>query len=67
NAANEVAVERFLSGDVGFRELADVVLRTLERFSSRAIESVEDARRVDSRARAIARDPHGESKSGEAE
>ena len=67
NAANEVAVERFLSGDVGFRELADVVLRTLERFSSRAIESIEDARRVDTRARAIARDPHGESKSGDAE
>lgn len=67
NAANEVAVERFLSGDVGFRELADVVLRTLERFSSRAIESVEDARRVDARARTIARGPYGESKSGDAE
>ena len=67
NAANEVAVERFLSGDVGFTELADIVLRTLERFSSRTIESVEDARRVDTRARAIARDPHGEPKSGDAE
>ncbi|WP_419859789.1 1-deoxy-D-xylulose-5-phosphate reductoisomerase [Candidatus Palauibacter sp.] len=67
NAANEIAVEMFLSGDVGFRELADVVLRTLERFSSRAIESVEDARRVDARARTIARGPYGESKSGDAE
>ena len=52
NAANEVAVERFLSGDVGFRELADVVLSTLQRFSSRAIESIEDARRVAPRPRA---------------
>ena len=67
NAANEVAVERFLSGGVDFPELHDVVLRTLERFSSRAIESVEDARCVDARARAIARDPSRESKSGDAE
>ena len=67
NAANEVAVERFLAGDVSFPELAEVVLRTLERFSPRAIASVEDARRVDGRARAIARAASGESKQGDAE
>ena len=54
NAANEVAVERFLAGRIGFEELAGVVLRTLEQFSSRAVESVEDVRRIDARARAVA-------------
>ena len=59
NAANEVAVERFLAGQVGFEELSGVVLRTLEGFSSRAIESVEDVRRIDARARGIAREAPG--------
>lgn len=59
NAANEVAVERFLAGRIGFRELSDVVLRTLDRFSSRSVESVEDVRRIDARARRLARDASG--------
>ena len=64
NAANEVAVERFLAGRIGFEELAGVVLRTLEQFSSRAVESVEDVRRIDTRARAIAREAPGRGSSG---
>ena len=59
NAANEVAVERFLAGRIGFRELSDVVLRTLDGFSSRSVESVEDVRRIDARARRLARDASG--------
>lgn len=59
NAANEVAVERFLAGRIGFRELSSVVLRTLDRFSSRPVESVEDVRRIDARARRLARDASG--------
>ena len=56
NAANEIAVERFLGGSIGFAELPTVVLRTLEQFSSRRLESVEEVRRVDARARAAARE-----------
>ena len=64
NAANEVAVERFLAGRIGFEELAGVVLRTLEQFSSRAVESVDDVRQVDARARAIAREAPGRASAG---
>lgn len=59
NAANEVAVERFLADRISFEELAGVVLRTLDRFSSRPLESLEDVRRIDARARAIAREASG--------
>ncbi|WP_420634558.1 1-deoxy-D-xylulose-5-phosphate reductoisomerase [Candidatus Palauibacter sp.] len=59
NAANEVAVESFLSGRIGFQELAEVVIHTLEQFSSRPVGSVEDARQVDARARNAARESAG--------
>ncbi|WP_419161832.1 1-deoxy-D-xylulose-5-phosphate reductoisomerase [Candidatus Palauibacter sp.] len=67
NAANEVAVESFLSGRIGFQELAGVVIRTLEQFSSRPISSVEDARHVDARARSVARKSARGMGSGDAE
>ncbi len=55
NAANEVAVQAFLTDRIGFRELADVVLRTLKRFSPRNLDSVEEVWAVDASAREVAR------------
>ncbi len=54
NAANEVAVHAFLEERLGFGDLAGVVLRTLERFSPRRLEGLQDVWRVDARARKIA-------------
>jgi 1-deoxy-D-xylulose-5-phosphate reductoisomerase len=54
NAANEVAVAAFLQHRVGFMELAEVVMRTLERFNDRVVASTEQIWRVDARARDVA-------------
>ncbi len=56
NAANEVAVSAFLEERVSFTELVDVVLCTLERFSGRAVLSVEDIWKVDARARRFSKE-----------
>lgn len=56
NAANEVAVESFLAGRVGFLEIARIVEQTLERMSSRcrgAPGSIEEAVALDREARGI--------------
>jgi len=56
NAANEVAVAAFLQHRIGFGELADVVIRTLERFEP--VDPADAARiwQVDVEARMIAED-----------
>ena len=54
NAANEVAVRRFLQGQVGFLEVAAIVERTLERLPGRALETFDDVRDADREARAVA-------------
>ncbi|MDX1396322.1 MAG: 1-deoxy-D-xylulose-5-phosphate reductoisomerase [Gemmatimonadota bacterium] len=54
NAANEVAVAAFLQHRIGFMELSDVVLRTLERFGSDPVADTERIWRVDARARELA-------------
>ncbi|MCG8466621.1 MAG: 1-deoxy-D-xylulose-5-phosphate reductoisomerase [Gemmatimonadetes bacterium] len=59
NAANEVAVEGFLDGRLGFGELERVVIRTLERFSPTPVASIEDVWRIDAAARDIAREEAG--------
>ena len=56
NAANEVAVSAFLEERINFTELVDVVLCTLEKFSGRAVPSVEDIWQVDARARESAKE-----------
>jgi len=57
NAANEIAVERFLQGELPFVAIVDIVRRVLDRHagSVSAIRSVEDALAWDSWARNEAR------------
>jgi 1-deoxy-D-xylulose-5-phosphate reductoisomerase len=55
NAANEVAVQRFLSGDIGFLDIAAVVETTLQTVPAGAINSLDDVIEADDLARAAAR------------
>ena len=57
NAANEIAVERFLAGELPFPAIVDIVRRVLDRHASNvsAISSVEDALHWDTWARNEAR------------
>jgi 1-deoxy-D-xylulose-5-phosphate reductoisomerase len=57
NAANEIAVERFLAGELPFVSIVDIVSRVLERHAGHVapIGSVEDALRWDAWARNEAR------------
>jgi 1-deoxy-D-xylulose-5-phosphate reductoisomerase len=58
NAANEIAVERFLAGELPFTAIVDIVKRVLDRHSGdvSAIASVEDALHWDAWARNEARE-----------
>ena len=60
NAANEVAVERFLAGELPFTGIVDMVSRVLERHAGQvsSIRSVEDALYWDGWARNEAREAH---------
>ncbi|MBC7459837.1 MAG: 1-deoxy-D-xylulose-5-phosphate reductoisomerase [Thermoleophilia bacterium] len=56
NAANEVAVERFLAGQLSFLKIADVVDSTLQQVEAGAApDSIEAAAELDARARDAAR------------
>ncbi|HEV8659659.1 MAG TPA: 1-deoxy-D-xylulose-5-phosphate reductoisomerase [Thermoanaerobaculia bacterium] len=57
NAANEIAVERFLAGELPFVSIVDIVSRVLERHAGKVspISSVEDALHWDAWARNEAR------------
>ena len=57
NAANEIAVERFLAGELPFVSIVDIVSRVLERHAGRVapISAVEDALHWDAWARNEAR------------
>ncbi len=54
NAANEVAVERFLRREIGFPDIARTVETTLEVMGNRVISSLDDVTDLDSEARVIA-------------
>lgn len=54
NAADEIAVEAFLQGRLGFLGIADIVGRTLEEVAWRELNSVEDVVEADREARATA-------------
>lgn len=54
NAADEIAVEAFLQGRLGFLGITDVVDRTIGEVEWREVETVEDVVEVDSEARAAA-------------
>jgi 1-deoxy-D-xylulose-5-phosphate reductoisomerase len=51
NAANEVAVEAFLAGRIGFLEIAAVVEAVLQRCDCQAADSLDDVLEVDAEAR----------------
>lgn len=53
NAADEVAVEAFLQGRVGFLGIAEVVSRTIESIEWRDLTTVEEVVEVDREARAV--------------
>ena len=55
NAANEVAVDAFLEGRLGFLKIADVVDDTLQHAGSATAGSLESLKEVDAGARAAAR------------
>ena len=54
NAANEVAVDAFLSGSCGFNDIARVVDRTLEAHAREDVESLDQLMDVDAWARSCA-------------
>ena len=54
NAANEVAVGRFLAGGLGFLRIAAVVEETLSRLGPRGIDGLDAVIALDSEARALA-------------
>lgn len=54
NAANEVAVERFLSGKIRFVDIADTSLQAINHFSNTKINSIEDIIEVDKKVRIFA-------------
>ncbi|MBR82514.1 MAG: 1-deoxy-D-xylulose-5-phosphate reductoisomerase, partial [Magnetovibrio sp.] len=51
NAANEVAVRRFLDGEIGFLDISAVVEKTLENVANSAINSLADVVSIDEMAR----------------
>ena len=54
NAANEVAVHSFLSGNLGFPAIADVIERTLDSLPPRPVGHFSDLYRADAEAREVA-------------
>ena len=56
NAANEAAVQSFLSGDIRFLEMPEVVAHALETVPKRNVETVDDVLEADTAARIAARE-----------
>ena len=56
NAANEVAVETFLSGDLGFLKIAELVERTMNRVPGCDPASLDEVIEIDGEARRAAND-----------
>jgi 1-deoxy-D-xylulose-5-phosphate reductoisomerase len=55
SAANEIAVENFLAGGVGFLDIAEVVEETLDRIPNRRLTCLDDVHETDAEARRVAR------------
>jgi len=55
NAANEVAVERFLQGEIAFLQIEDMIAATLDRHEAEANPSLEQIMAADTWARQTAR------------
>jgi 1-deoxy-D-xylulose-5-phosphate reductoisomerase len=56
NAADEVAVEAFLNGEIPFPGIAEVVEETMERVPVREPDSINEVLAIDRESRAQARD-----------
>ena len=56
NAANEAAVQSFLSGDIRFLEMPEVVAHALETVPKRNVETVDDVLEADTAARIAVRE-----------
>jgi 1-deoxy-D-xylulose-5-phosphate reductoisomerase len=54
NAADEIAVDAFLRGEISFPEIARVIEETLDRMGSRAMNSIGEALEVDRQSRIAA-------------
>lgn len=54
NAANEVAVQRFLTGEIGFLDIARIVKQTLEEMHIKQLKTIDDALSIDAQARRVA-------------
>ena len=59
NAADEIAVEAFLEGRIGFCGIAEVVEETLARVPSRVARSIGDILEIDRQSRQVARELAG--------
>jgi len=55
NAANEVAVARFLNGEIGFLDIADTSLKAVNFFHNVKIDTIDDILQIDERVRVFAR------------
>jgi 1-deoxy-D-xylulose-5-phosphate reductoisomerase len=56
NAADEIAVEAFLGGRIGFTAIAEVVEETLSRQPNREPGTIQDVLEIDRESRAVARE-----------
>jgi len=54
NAANEIAVQSFLAGDIGFLDITGIVEETLSRVPERALDTLDDVAEADGEAREMA-------------
>ena len=60
NAANEIAVEAFLAGRIGFMRIAEVIERTMDRHQAQSLTSIEEVLQADRWGRDTARAVCGE-------
>ncbi len=51
NAANEIAVERFLKGEISFDKISTIVAQVLEKISHKEVDSIAEVLDFDQRAR----------------
>ncbi|NBV06450.1 MAG: 1-deoxy-D-xylulose-5-phosphate reductoisomerase [Proteobacteria bacterium] len=55
NAANEIAVEKFLKSEITFDKITKIVAQVLEKIPHRGIKSIEEVLHFDTKAREIAK------------
>jgi len=51
NAANEVAVEQFLKGNIGFLEISKIILKAYDAFHEVKVDSLETLFQIDAHVR----------------